>query len=525
MKKKTAIFVLLAVVLISAGLYIFVWKDGNVFSKNSIDKKALNLSFENAQIDDFFAKHTEFSPYKKDLVEFYSGRDNTVAWFDEDGLTEQAYQMYITAINSGRYGVGQTAPYRDELMKLMDDGPDEKTMVPIDLMLTSQYFHYNKVNFSPELTSRQSRSLDWLIKREKSDPVEMLNAIVDNKSEIFNEVSQRANYKKLKDELTRIRLKGLDKLTPIQTDQKKFEAGDSSEVIRKIRERLVLLGDLEANNNSSVLDSSLVLGIKNFQQRHGLDQDGVAGPAFFEELNVPGTERLKQIIINLERYRWMSSNNEPEYMLVNIPDYKLYAYQNDSIVWDMNVVVGQELNKTVVFEGDITHIVFSPYWNLPQSIVMKETMPAMENNSNYLEEHNMEITGYIDGIPQIRQRPGENNSLGKAKFMFPNSHSIYLHDSPAKSLFTKVERSYSHGCVRVGNAEFLANYLLRNQKEWTSQKIHAAMNSGKETTVNLEKPMPVYLAYFTAFVDKNGKLNFRKDIYNRDKKLQRLLFN
>ncbi|MHB9054605.1 MAG: L,D-transpeptidase family protein [Paludibacteraceae bacterium] len=458
------------------------------------------------------------------MIEFYSGRGYTAAWFDEEGLTEPAFQMYITALNSGRYGVSQPTLYRDELINMFDDSPSQKTMLPIDFMLTSQYFHHNKVNFSSELTNKEMKSLDWLIPREKSDPVQLLTDIIDNKSEIFKEASQRTGYKKLKDELIRIRVKGLDKLTPIKTGKKIYEAGDSAEVLRKVRERLFILGDLSRNSNSVVLDSGLTSGIKNFQIRHGLEPDGVAGPAFFEELNVSGRKRVMQILTNLERYRWMSDNSDSDYILVNIPEFKMYAYHNDSAVWDMNVIVGKELNKTVIFEGDITYIVFSPYWNLPPSIVRKEIMPAMKKNKNYLEEHNMEITGYKDGIPDIRQRPGENNSLGKVKFMFPNSHSIYLHDSPVKNLFAKVDRSYSHGCVRVGNAEFLANYLLRNQKNWTPKKTHNAMNSSTESIVNLEKPMPVYLTYFTAFIDKNGRLNFRKDIYNRDRKLQDLLF-
>ena len=137
----------------------------------------------------------------------------------------------------------------------------------------------------------------------------------------------------------------------------------------------------------------------------------------------------------------------------------------------------------------------------------------------------MEIYGNSGGLPNIRQKPGAHNSLGKVKFMFPNSHSIYLHDSPAKSLFTNTERAYSHGCVRVANAEYLANYLLKDQSKWTPEKVREAMDLGKETVVNLDKPKPVFITYFTAFVDKEGKLNFRKDIYNRDSKLESILFN
>lgn len=520
MKKNSILWVILALVAVGLAAYFLYFRNQGKMSEN-IDE----IEIGRTEIKDFFAKHPDFSPFAVELTKFYKERDFELAWFDKDGLTEQAFQMYLAAVNSGKYGIGKTAPYSDELITLFSDEPTKKTIVPIDLMLTAQYFNYNKSNFEGEVSERQTRALEWLIKREKTDPIQLLNDIVDNKSDIYNGEAFRKGYADLKVALAAIRAKGLEKLEPIKSDKNKYEPGDSSEVIRKVRERLVILGDLTANNNSSVLDTALVAGIKAFQKRHGLEPDGIAGPRFFSELNVSGNQRVRQILANLERYRWMSDDGEHDYLFVNIPDYKLYAYENDSMVWEMNVVVGQDLNKTVVFSGDIDHLVFSPYWNIPASIVQKEILPGIERNPNYLAEKNMEIYGNSGGLPNIRQKPGENNSLGKVKFMFPNSHSIYLHDSPAKSLFTNTARAYSHGCVRVGNAEFLANYLLKDRKEWTPEKIREAMNLGKETVVNLDKPKPVYITYFTAFVDKDGKLNFRKDIYNRDSKLQNVLFN
>jgi murein L,D-transpeptidase YcbB/YkuD len=193
--------------------------------------------------------------------------------------------------------------------------------------------------------------------------------------------------------------------------------------------------------------------------------------------------------------------------------------EKDSMVFSCNVVVGKSTNKTVIFRGDMKYVVFSPYWNVPNSIINKEILPAMRRNPNYLAKHNMEYNG-----GKIRQKPGPNNSLGLVKFLFPNSFNIYLHDTPSKSLFNEDKRAFSHGCIRVAEPFQLAKYLLRHDGNWTEEKIRAAMNSGNEQYVTLKKTVPVYLVYFTAFVDPRGKLNFRDDIYGRDTELKKMLF-
>ncbi|MBL0355575.1 MAG: L,D-transpeptidase family protein [Chitinophagaceae bacterium] len=207
-----------------------------------------------------------------------------------------------------------------------------------------------------------------------------------------------------------------------------------------------------------------------------------------------------------------------KYLLINIPDYKLYVLENDSIAFNMNVVVGKSQHKTVVFNDELKYIVFSPYWNVPTSILKKEILPAIRRNRNYLASHNMEWNG-----GSVRQKPGPDNSLGLVKFLFPNSHSIYLHDSPAKSLFNETSRAFSHGCIRVSEPKKLAAYLLRNDPGWNDSSITAAMNNGKEQTVTLSKTVPVFIAYFTAWVDREGRLNFRKDVYSRDSRLLQMI--
>ncbi len=178
--------------------------------------------------------------------------------------------------------------------------------------------------------------------------------------------------------------------------------------------------------------------------------------------------------------------------VVNIPEFKLNVYEGTKKAFDMNMVVGKEGHNTMMFKGDMTQVVFSPYWNVTPDIVREEIYPAMQRDPDYLAKHNMEVTGNNAGLPVVRQLPGEENSLGKVKFLFPNSFNIYFHDTPAKTLFSKDKRAFSHGCIRLSEPEKLADYVLRNKADWPPSRITEAMNSGKETFVKLDKPIPVY---------------------------------
>ena len=217
----------------------------------------------------------------------------------------------------------------------------------------------------------------------------------------------------------------------------------------------------------------------------------------------------------MNRMAWMPAQQRNQVIEVNVPAYMLRVYENNNKALEMEVIVGKQGTNTMIFTGNLDQIVFSPSWNIPQSIVESEILPAIQKDPNYLKKNNMEIVSN-GSIPQIRQLPGEENPLGKVKFLFPNSYEIYFHDSPAKELFTKDKRAFSHGCIRLADATKMAQYLLKGQSEWTPEKIQQAMNSNKEQTVNLQKPVPVIINYYTAWVDDNGKINFRDDVYKHD---------
>jgi murein L,D-transpeptidase YcbB/YkuD len=222
---------------------------------------------------------------------------------------------------------------------------------------------------------------------------------------------------------------------------------------------------------------------------------------------------VQQIAMNMERWRWLPNDLGPRYLLVNIPAFRLDAIENGRSVLDMKVVTGKKGSPTPVLADQMTTVVFSPYWNIPQDIVQKEILPKVEKDPAYLEKNNIEA----DASGRYRQRPGPGNSLGQVKFLFPNHYNVYLHDTPAQALFNRVERDFSHGCVRLDEPKALAHYALRDQPEWTEAKIEEAMQSGTERVVTMKNPLPIYLVYFTAW-EEDGALQRVPDVYGLDRR-------
>ena len=299
---------------------------------------------------------------------------------------------------------------------------------------------------------------------------------------------------------------------------RKFYLKDQKDpVIATIKQRLRTTGEFVEADSSTLFTEELASAIKKAQKKFGLTENGVVDPQLIKYLNVPVEDRIKQIHANLERFASLPPPGNGTRLVANIPEFKLHVYEGTEHVFEMKIVVGTVTNKSAIFNDTLTHIVFSPYWNVPASIVRSEILPEIKRSSTYLKRNGYEQVGIENGLPVIRQKPGPNNSLGLIKFIFPNEHHIYFHDTPAKSLFDLSKRTFSHGCIRLAAAKDLAVYLLRHS-EWNEQKIEAAMNSGKEQWVNLNEPVAVSLTYFTAWVNEDGEINFREDIYGYDKK-------
>ena len=476
------------------------------------------LVFDSSDIHRFTDSFPSFSAVKNDLYDFYRGRNYSFAWFDQNGMIEPADNLYNRIMNIKDEGLPDKILYKQRFTELMEreaDNPVPSSM--LDIMLSAQYLGYAKLAWTG-LSKQKMAAVNWYLPRKETPYKQLLDSLLTGKNILDNEPVFR-QYGKLKDYLLRyynIQEKGGWGM--IKADKKNYNPGDTSPVIGQIRKTLFITGDLAEDNESTVYDPALLGAVKKYQQRFGYKENGIITATLIREMNVPVEKRIEQIVVNMERCRWVPVDLKSEFLLVNIPDYKVHLYSNDSVLWSMNVVVGKNQHKTVVFNGELKYIVFSPYWNIPASILKNETLPAMRRNPNYLARHNMEWNG-----GNVRQKPGPNNSLGLVKFLFPNSHSIYMHDTPAKSLFNEDKRAFSHGCIRLADAKKLAMYLLRNEPEWTEAKITAAMNQGKERTVTLKKPVPVFIAYFTSWVDRNGQLQFRNDVYQRDGRLAQMI--
>lgn len=496
---------------------------GNAYNDLFLDSTTVINFIKGSKVPDSLAKR---------IVSFYNARNYQFAWFSTTGLTEQARGFWNLHDYNTTYK-HDTSLYDKKLQRTMDDltttenlhfNATDKGTIQTELTLTEHFIHYMLSNYEDGYIKR--KEMERFIPIKKADPLRLADSILTKKhkdNKYFEDVNQP--YKFLKNQLAlheKIVKNGGWPL--ITASAKSLKKGVHSPAVALLKKRLQISGDLQGGDTSQVFDDTLTMAVKNYQEREGYTANGVVSDVLLKDLNVPAQARLEQIMINMERMRWMSTESEGNLIVVNLPEFVLHVYEGNKKVFDMNVVVGKEGHTTTVFNGDLNQIVFSPYWNVPPSIVKDELMAKMASNPNYLESQHMEQIGTEGGLPKIRQIPGEWNSLGRVKFLFPNNLNIYFHDTNAKSLFSKDRRAYSHGCIRLAEPQKMAEYLLRNQPEWTPDKIDSAMTSGKEQIVRLKKRVPVVITYYTAWVDDNGRLNFRDDIYGHDKELAQKMF-
>ena len=329
---------------------------------------------------------------------------------------------------------------------------------------------------------------------------------------------------------------------------KSVRPGDTYRGVPRLASFLKLIGDLPADAAVSIdppiYQQPLVDAVKKFQRRHGLDTDGRLGAQTIKQLNIPLSQRVEQIKLAMERWRWVPHHFSHPPIIVNIPEFILRAWdENAHNVLQMNVIVGKAYHhKTPVFTGDMRYLIFRPYWDVPTDIARAEMVPKIERDPDYLSKNNLEVAagdgtvvtdGAVSddaldeiesGAVQVRQKPGPKNALGLVKFIFPNDYSVYLHSTDAPELFSRSERDFSHGCIRVQNPEGLADWVLRDQPEWTKERIEAAMTSGEDNRrVNLTKPIPVLILYATAAVRISNEVQFYGDIYGYDSELEEAL--
>lgn len=486
------------------------------------------LFFDSMRMENFIHKQNFHDSLVKRLRNYYNGRNYQYAWFYNDGISEYAGSFYETYNDFLGYS-GDSSLFNLQLKSNYDSlaggnyifKPDDDLVFQTELLLTAQFFRYARRAYMGK-NQINPRELEWYIPRKKINSSALLDTLLFHKGKNFEEYEPvHPQYNLLKDYLLKYyEIERAGGWKPIPVNKKSLKSGDTSSSIPSIKHHLFLTGDLAQDDASNVFDSKLEQAVKNFERRYGFKEDGIISQSHIAEMNRPLSERLQQILINMERIRWVSIGQDDDYLLVNIPEFRLHVFEKGKQQFEMNVIVGKEITSTGIFTARLKHIVFSPYWNVPTSILVKEIQPAIRRNKNYLANNHMEWSG-----GGVRQKPGPWNALGLVKFLFPNSFGMYMHDTPTKSLFEREKRTFSHGCIRIAEPKKLARYLLRNDPAWDSLNITNAMNAGKEQYVTLKQNPPVFIAYFTAWVDQYGKLNFRDDVYGYDKRMKSKLFS
>ncbi|HUS00154.1 MAG TPA: L,D-transpeptidase family protein [Chitinophagaceae bacterium] len=500
---------------------IYLTRNADITPANSYS----DLFLDSSTVENFIQTKKLADDEAKSFRSFYNYRNLQFAWFTSLGFTEQAkgfwnlQDKFSTKTDKGLRNRMDTLLNMDTLVISRFD----TSIVNTELSLTNAYLQFYKNN--------RDKTLFAAVSPEKAIPVKKENAVSLSDSMLVQRVDSSGSNRSVSQYLLlKQKLQLYNSIAKqggwrtIIFTGKLIKKGTSSPVIALIKNRLQLTGYMGGTDTSKIYNDSLVTAIKNYQQRNGMKPTGIITDTLVRSLNVPVDKRIQQIIINLNRMQWMSSANDANYVTVNIPEFMLYAYENNAKVFEMPVVVGKEGTLTTMFNGNLNQVVFSPYWNIPASIVKNEILPKMKSDPNYLKSKNMEVVRKNDTLPVIRQLPGKDNALGKVKFLFPNRYDIYFHDTYAKEIFKKDVRAISHGCIRLADAEKMANYLLRNNNAWSPEKIHAAMNSGKEQYVKVDPAMPVTITYFTAWVDETGQLNFRDDVYGNDKRISQMMF-
>lgn len=493
---------------------------------------------------------SNFSNRTKDLEALYKATDYHLLWLGnveaEKNILEVLNLLDSAAVNGLDPANYDSQMLRQKLPSALSVASDNykqlavyDTAISLTLLRFLHDLHYGRVNpqginYKLKLSERKLIDLPALIKESLArGTIKQLPLLVEPKLH---------QYQKLKSALATYRLLAR-KSPPFQLRiEKTINPGGNLRQIGELQQFLAAIGDVPVESYSDTKKSTrytgkIVAGVKKFQLRHGINADGVIGKGTVSAMNEPLSQRVAQIELGMERLRWLPEFNAGPYIIVNIPAFQLWAFddidQFNSVAANMKVVVGKALkNETPVLMAKLSFIDFMPYWNVPYSIVQKEILPKLMQNPGYLAGENMELVTTFgnetkavaftvsslaqlkQGTLKIRQRPGTKNALGRVKFIFPNQEDVYLHDTPSQPLFSKSRRDFSHGCVRVENPEGLAEFALKNQ--WSREAIQQALNTPKTQRVILKKPIPVLFFYITSFFDQNNNLVFYPDIYGYD---------
>lgn len=508
--------------------------------------------------------HGDLPRYRAALLRSYPDSATHLLWSVNRQLTAQANAMLAELIGAEARGLRQADYDGESLRAEFGDTMAEHTRTELERLRTDVWLTMSAMRFMDHLHRGRvdprrlgfalvgaHRSLD-----EATDVLSLSRS--PNVASTLNALEPPFVYfRELKTLLARYRTLAADSaLTPSPIlNTRAFQAVRSIDSAR-VQRLLIALGDLPDTGAASVLarpddvGPSSMRGVKHFQQRHGLTADGSIGAATLRALQTPLSQRVAQIVLTMERWRWLPDITSPRLILVNIPAYRLYAFDRsqrvgmDRPVVRMDVIVGSAYRRrrTPVFSGDMREVVFHPYWNVPASIARREEIPRMRHDPAYADRQGLEIVRGDDanatilpitettlqraaaGELRVRQRPGATNALGPVKFLFPNQYDVYLHGTPVQSLFAQTARDFSHGCIRVSDPALLAAFVMSGLPGWDSTRIDGAMHGADRTQrVVLSQPLPVYILYGTVVQDDENVAHFYPDVYGHDAALARAL--
>lgn len=486
------------------------------------------------------------------LINIYTSNNYKPLWSENGKISQNAHNLlnfikksYEDGLNPNHYNVKEIT----EILKNLENKPLPLAYASLDIYLTAAFLDITSHLISGRINPRFVHD-SWSMKREMVDTSFILLDTINSQKNI-SEVLQgfipkNKSYQGLKNYLHKYReleqTNGWEKLG----DTPKLERGMTHEKVVVLRNILYKMGDYSGKNLvSPYFDGDLENAVKKFQIRHGLDPDGKVGPQTNKALNVSVRDRIKQIELNMESWRWLPKDFGKRYLIINIANFELVVYEDDKKIMSMKTIVGRPYRMTPVFSSEINQIVLNPPWYVPRTIAVNDFLPDLRRNVDVISQKRLRVyvrgkNGPIEVDPYkidwahidkrnfnyyFVQPPGDFNSLGKIKFNLPNEYDVYLHGTPQKNLFQKNKRDFSSGCVRLEHPLELALYLLKDNSNWDREKIEKILERNQTTFINLQNPLTVYFIYQTAWVDENNDIHFRDDIYQREALLEKLLQN
>ena len=482
---------------------------------------------------------------------FYEDRGWTPAWI-VDGRPSSCAGAVAAALRRAGDDALDPADYHLQpltrlLVRARGGGASPEELAELDLLLTDAFLvlgsHLHQGRVNPV-----SLEAEWLANRRRLDMTDVLERALAS-GDVAGALEAlrpgQPEYRLLRDKLEDLRAVQASGGWETVPDGATLRPGEDAPRVPALRRRLLAAGDLALGDDGegTRYDADLARAVARFQLRHGLDPDSAVGARTLEELNVPVDARIRQVAVNLERWRWLPEELGRTHLRVNIAGYSVEVREEGDVVLDMRAVVGRTYRQTPMFSASMTYLVLAPFWHVPPGIAANDKLPELRRNPGYVAAQGMTLldqathravdpaTVDFDALTgaefnrryRLRQDPGPLNALGKVKFMFPNRHNVYLHDTPSRELFARTERAFSSGCIRVERPMELAEHLLRADPSWPSSRIREVARGTVETTVRLAEPVSVHLLYWTAFVDADGRIHFRSDVYQRDTRVRRAL--